>query len=144
MKPKHQRLIIILLCLTSFSTGLAILLTHFSDQLVYFYSPSQLKTAHIEPNKTIRIGGLVKENSVLKGEDLAVEFIITDGEEEIMVHYTGILPNLFREGQGMVATGTFDTNNRFITTELLAKHDENYMPPEVVDSLKATGKWRSE
>lgn len=118
------------------------MLRSFNNNIVFFISPSDIKEEHYSTDKIIRIGGLVKENSLnfIKNGEIT-EFIITDLNKDISVLYEGILPNLFREGQGMVAKGKFNDNNIFIALELLTKHDENYMPKEVVESLKKQGKW---
>ena len=112
----------------------------FRDNMVFFYSPSELRRAEIlkkNHNRQIRIGGLVVENSVKKIDALTTEFTISDLKDEVKIFYRGILPDLFRDKQGVVAKGVFDQgSDRFLAQELLVKHDENYMPPEVVKSLK--------
>ena len=95
-------------------------------------------------NKTIRIGGLVKEESIISKDKSKIEFIVEDGKNYLYVHYEGILPDLFREGQGVICEGKLDVNGIFIAERILAKHDENYMPPEVADALKKTGNWQGE
>jgi cytochrome c-type biogenesis protein CcmE len=115
-------------------------LLNFRDNIVFFYSPSEisnpqiLKTIH---HRQIRVGGLVEKNSIKKSDALAVEFVITDLKKTLKIHYIGLLPDLFREKQGVVAQGKFDEEkNEFLASELLIKHDENYMPPEVAKSLE--------
>jgi cytochrome c-type biogenesis protein CcmE len=122
----------------------ALVLTAFEDSLVFFYSPTELQAKELPPGRTIRIGGLVEEGSVRRGgtDGLAVTFRITDLQSVVPVRYEGILPDLFREGQGVVAEGTFRQDGTFVATEILAKHDETYMPPEVADALKKSGQWQ--
>jgi cytochrome c-type biogenesis protein CcmE len=140
MKPKHQRLALLGLGVLVLGAAAALVLTAFEDNLVFFHSPTELATKAVAPTQRLRIGGLVAENSVVKsGSD--VRFVVTDGAHSITVAYRGLLPDLFREGQGIVAEGTFQ-NGTFTAREVLAKHDENYMPPEVVDALKKSGEWQ--
>lgn len=137
MKAKHQRLILILISLVIASLAVKLILRNFQDNLLFFYSPTEFIEKGISSDKKVRIGGIVKDNSLVKATDsLKVEFIIADFKNEIKVEYEGILPALFREGQGMVANGNISDNGVFIATELLAKHDENYMPPEVAKALE--------
>ncbi|MDA0782777.1 MAG: cytochrome c maturation protein CcmE [Rickettsiales bacterium] len=144
MKQKHQRLTFILLGLLCLGSAVGIILNNFQDNLVFFYSPTELKEKTIAYNKLIRIGGLVEEGTVKQSEDgQKHEFNITDLTNSVKVKYTGILPPMFREGQGMVATGKLE-GDVFIANNLLTKHDENYMPPEVAKSLKKSGQWREE
>jgi cytochrome c-type biogenesis protein CcmE len=113
-------------------------LTAFEENLLYFYSPTQVKNGNAPQAHTFRVGGLVVDGSVRRAPDsLTVQFDVTDNEEVMTVEYTGILPDLFREGQGIVAMGSFSSDNHFVADEVLAKHDEKYMPPEVADALKA-------
>lgn len=140
MKPKHQRLALLGLGALVLGAAAALVLTAFEDNLVFFHSPSELATKQIAPTQRLRIGGLVQDGSVVKsGSD--VRFVVTDGAHSVAVAYRGILPDLFREGQGVVAEGTFN-NGVFTAREVLAKHDENYMPPEVVEALKKSGEWQ--
>lgn len=136
MKAKHQRLVFIVIGICSIGLAVAIILFNFNDNLVFFYSPTDLKQIEISDKKIIRVGGLIKDSSVKKIDSLKTEFIITDNENELRIYYEGLLPNLFREGQGMVARGILNSENILIADNLLAKHDENYMPPEVAKSLK--------
>nr|WP_314261313.1 cytochrome c maturation protein CcmE [uncultured Devosia sp.] len=113
------------------------------DQIVFFYSPSDVIAREVAAGTPIRLGGLVGDGSwVRNGQEN--DFVITDGAETVQAHYTGILPDLFREGQGVVAEGSMQDNGTFRATNVLAKHDENYIPKEVVDALKASGEWRPE
>ena len=144
MKPKSQRLIILFFFLTLLGLSTFLVLKSLEDNIVYFYSPTDINkkilSNEIDLSKKIRIGGLVKENSILK-EGKKISFKIHDGIDEILVIYNGILPDLFREKQGIVALGKIENKN-FSAIEILAKHDENYMPKEVSDMLKKNGKWK--
>ena len=144
MKPKSQRLIILFFFLTLLGLSTFLVLKSLEDNIVYFYSPTDINekilSNELDLSKRIRIGGLVKENSILK-EGKKISFKIHDGIDEILVIYNGILPDLFREEQGIVALGKIENKN-FSAIEILAKHDENYMPKEVSDMLKKNGKWK--
>ena len=146
MKPKSQRLIILFFFLSLLSLSTFLVLKSLEDNIVYFYSPTDINekilSNEIDLSKRIRIGGLVKENSILK-EGKQISFKVYDGIDEILVTYNGILPDLFREEQGIVALGKIENKN-FNAIEILAKHDENYMPKEVSDMLKKNGKWKGE
>ena len=144
MKPKSQRLIVLFFFISLLSLSTFLVLKSLEDNIVYFYSPTDINekilSNEIDLSKRIRIGGLVKENSILK-EGKKISFKIHDGIDEILVIYNGILPDLFREEQGIVALGKIENKN-FSAIEILAKHDENYMPKEVSDMLKKNGKWK--
>ena len=144
MNPKSQRLIILFFFLTLLGLSTFLVLKSLEDNIVYFYSPTDINekilSNEIDLSKRIRIGGLVRENSILK-EGKKISFKIHDGIDEILVIYNGILPDLFREEQGIVALGKIENKN-FSAIEILAKHDENYMPKEVSDMLKKNGKWK--
>jgi cytochrome c-type biogenesis protein CcmE len=112
------------------------------DSIVFFYSPSEVAEMGIAPGTRFRLGGLVETASVVRGEGTSVRFVITDQAKTLSVTYTGVLPDLFREGQGVVAEGTLEPDGIFHADSVLAKHDENYMPPEVAKKLKAQGVWR--
>ena len=144
MKPKSQRLIILFFFISLLSLSTFLVLKSLEDNIVYFFSPTDINkkilSNNIDLSKKIRIGGLVKENSILK-EGKKISFKIHDGIDEILVTYKGILPDLFREEQGIVALGKIENKN-FSAIEILAKHDENYMPKEVSDMLKKNGKWK--
>ena len=144
MKPKSQRLIILFFFLTLLGLSTFLVLKSLEDNIVYFYSPTDINekilSNEIDLSKKIRVGGLVKENSILK-EGKKISFKVYDGIDEILVTYYGILPDLFREEQGIVALGKIENKN-FSAIEILAKHDENYMPKEVSDMLKKNGKWK--
>ncbi len=111
------------------------------DAIVFFNSPTDVVEKHIAPGTRIRLGGLVVQGSLSRGEALAVRFEVTDGNRAIPVTYQGVLPDLFREGQGVVAEGTLDGTGVFKADNVLAKHDETYMPKEVADALKKQGRW---
>ena len=112
------------------------------NNVLYFYSPSDLATQHVGTGVAFRIGGLVEKSSVRHGPGADVHFVVTDGARAVPVDFEGVLPALFREGQGVVATGALDAGGTFNATEVLAKHDEKYMPPEVVAALKRSGRWK--
>ena len=120
----------------------ALVLVALRDSIVFFNSPTDLVQKRVEPGTRIRLGGLVKTGSVIRSDTLGVRFAVTDGNKEIAVAYTGALPDLFREGQGVVAEGALDGAGLFRADTILAKHDENYMPKEVADALKKQGHWK--
>lgn len=139
MKRKHKRLSFVVVALGLLGVSLGLMLTAMEDNIVFFYSPSDLQEKDLKPMQRVRIGGLVEEGSVDKQGTL-VHFKITDMAHNVPVSYEGILPDLFREGQGVVAEGMV-VAGIFQADEVLAKHDENYMPPEVADALKKSGKF---
>ena len=137
---RKRRLIAVLLILAGVSLAAAIASYSLQQNLLYFQSPSDLAEQPIPPGRQFRLGGLVKPGTVDRVEDsLATRFVVTDGPEDVTVEYVGILPDLFREGQGVIARGELDQNGVFAASEVLAKHDENYMPPEVADALEKSG-----
>ena len=144
MTPKSQRLLILLFFLVLLFVATFLVLKSLEDNIVYFFSPTEIKDKIIKNDnkltKNIRVGGLVKKNSVFKNGKKVI-FKISDGSNEIVINYEGILPDLFREGQGVVAFGKVNKNS-FKAIEILAKHDENYMPKEVSDMLKMNGIWK--
>lgn len=141
MKRRQRRLILIGTALTILTGAAVLALAAFRDSIVFFLTPSELAAKQIEPNVRLRIGGLVKEGSVIR-EGLTARFEITDGSKSLHVIYTGALPDLFREQQGVVAEGKMDIAGVFHASTVLAKHDERYMPREVADALKKQGVWR--
>jgi cytochrome c-type biogenesis protein CcmE len=141
VKPKHRRLFLVLAAMAALGGATALVLNAFEDSLVFFYSPTDLAEKPLVIGQPIRVGGLVKDGTVRKA-GLDVTFAITDGARTVQVAYHGVLPDLFREGQGVVTRGTLGPDGTFLAEEVLAKHDENYMPPEVVDALKASGEWQ--
>ena len=141
MTPKRQRLMIVLLCAVAVCGGVGLILYSFSQHIIYFYTPTQVQSAKPEPIQEVRIGGMVEVGSIKKLSNDTIRFTITDLTHSIRATYAGHVPALFREGQGVVAQGTVVDGVLKVQT-LLAKHDENYMPKEVVDSLKASGRWQ--
>jgi len=143
MTRKQQRLGMLALGLAALGAATALVLSAFNDNLVFFYSPSELKAKAVAADRRVRIGGLVEAHSLSRSADgRSVWFRITDGEHDIGVVYQGLLPDLFREGQGAVAEGKLRSDGVFTASSVLAKHDENYMPREVVDALKKSGHWQ--
>jgi cytochrome c-type biogenesis protein CcmE len=137
MKTRHKRLAIIVIGVAGLTIAGLFVLNAFRSNLVFFYSPTEVLAGKVATNKTFRIGGLVEKGSVRRSADgLTVEFIVTDLNQRLAVHYEGILPDLFREGQGVVAQGRLQDGERFVASEVLAKHDEKYMPPEAAQALK--------
>jgi cytochrome c-type biogenesis protein CcmE len=124
------------------TVAVALVLVALKDSIVFFNSPTDVVEKHVAPGTRIRLGGLVKPGSIARGANLAVRFAVTDGNKEIAVAYSGVLPDLFREGQGIVAEGAIDGAGVFEADTVLAKHDENYMPREVADALKKQGHWK--
>ena len=141
MTRARRRLYFIILGLAALGTAVALVLMALRDDIVFFYSPTELQTKHVGDTHRLRIGGLVEEGSVLK-EGSTVNFRITDLVNTVKVTYVGVLPDLFREGQGVVAEGRLDKDGLFHAQTILAKHDEKYMPPEVADALKKSGQWK--
>jgi cytochrome c-type biogenesis protein CcmE len=140
---KRQRLMLVvaLLVLLGGATGLVVLA--FSDSIAFFVTPTDIATKRIAPGQRFRLGGLVVPGTVERAAaDGTVSFALTDRVHEVRVRYRGLLPDLFREGQGIVAQGQIDGDGVFVASEVLAKHDEKYMPPEVANALKAAGRWR--
>jgi cytochrome c-type biogenesis protein CcmE len=143
MTRKQQRLGLLALGMAALGGATALVLTAFNDNLVFFYSPSELKAKAVAADRRVRIGGLVEAKSVSRTSDgSGVFFRITDGTTDVAVVYQGPLPDLFREGQGAVAEGKLRPDGVFTASSVLAKHDENYMPREVVDALKKSGHWQ--
>ena len=140
MTPRKKRILMVCIILTGISIAAIFILTAFEKNLMYFYSPTEVMNGEAPEARSFRIGGLVVTDSVIRNrDDLKVSFILTDTINEVKVVYEGILPDLFREGQGIVANGKLQPENIFIADQVLAKHDENYMPPEVVEALEAAG-----
>ena len=137
---RKRRLIALLLILAGVSVASTVAFYSLQENLLYFQSPSDLAMQPIPPGRQFRLGGLVKPGSVSRtGGGLGTRFVVTDGPKEVEVEYVGILPDLFREGQGVIARGALDGNGLFEASEVLAKHDENYMPPEVAEALEESG-----
>jgi len=145
MTRKQRRMMTIAGAMGLLAIAAGLVLFAIRDTLVFFYTPSELTEKQLPPGKSFRIGGLVQQGSVVRDADgVSVSFIVTDLTATLPVRYRGLLPDLFREGQGVVAEGAIDSDGRFIATQVLAKHDENYMPPEVAEALKKSGKWKGE
>jgi len=142
MTRKRRRLYIVLACGLCLGSAAALVLTAFNDNLVFFVSPSDIAKRGAS-GRSVRLGGLVEKGSVTRGNtaNTATTFRVTDGANSVPVTYNGILPDLFREGQGVVTLGTLGTDGVFVASEVLAKHDETYMPKEVADALKKSGHW---
>lgn len=134
MKPRHKRAAIIAGGLASLGLAAYLVLNAFQSNLVFFFTPSQVASGEAPINRNFRIGGMVKMGSIHR-DDLTVAFVVTDTTKEVPVSYTGILPDLFREGKGVVAQGKLGVEGRFVASEVLAKHDENYMPPEAQSAM---------
>ena len=140
MSPRKKRILMVFAILVGISISVILILTAFEKNLMYFYSPTEIINGDAPKARSFRIGGLVVTDSVIRNsDDLKVSFILTDTINEVKVIYEGILPDLFREGQGIVANGKLQSDNIFIAEQVLAKHDENYMPPEVAEALEAAG-----
>jgi cytochrome c-type biogenesis protein CcmE len=144
MTRKQRRLVLIGSGLGVLAIAIALMLNAFRDSIVFFNSPSDIEAKHVAAGTRIRLGGLVKNGSLFHGNDLKVRFTVTDGSSEVPVAYQGVLPDLFREGQGVVAEGALDGAGQFNADTILAKHDETYMPKEVADALKKSGHWKDD
>ena len=143
MTRKRKRLVILLSAMAALGVGVGLVGYALRQNIALFKSPSEIAQEKIPEGRRFRIGGLVEDHSVTRGADgVTVSFRVTDGANSVPVTYRGILPDLFREGQGVVAMGQLDTHGTFQASEVLAKHDERYMPPEVVKALKASGHWQ--
>jgi len=140
---KRKRLAIVLAAMAALGVGAAFVGFALRDNIALFRSPTEIVKEQLPAGRRFRVGGIVEEHSFKRGPDgVTVSFRVTDMANSIPVSYRGILPDLFREGQGVVAMGQLDSNGTFQASEILAKHDERYMPPEVVKALKASGKWQ--
>jgi cytochrome c-type biogenesis protein CcmE len=143
MTPKKRRRLAFAVALVVAGAGAAgLALFALSDNVLYFYSPSDVFAKHVPAGVNFRIGGLVVAHSVSHGPGADIRFTVSDGKSSVKVQFRGVLPALFREGQGVVALGALDGAGNFTASEVLAKHDERYMPPEVVDALKRSGRWK--
>ncbi|MBI4188958.1 MAG: cytochrome c maturation protein CcmE [Betaproteobacteria bacterium] len=141
MKPRHKRIAIIAAGLAALGIAAALVLNAFQSNLVFFFSPSQVAANQAPSGKAFRIGGLVESGSVKRADDgLTVRFRVTDTAQTVAVTYTGILPDLFKEGKGVVAQGRLGADGVFEATEVLAKHDENYMPPDAAHAIEQAQK----
>lgn len=141
MTPKRKRLWLLVGSLAVLGVAATLVLTALNDNIVFFYSPTQVAEKQLSPDRRFRLGGLVEAGSVKKsGQE--TRFVVTDTQKTVAVIYRGILPDLFREGQGVVAEGSLGPDGVFVAREVLAKHDENYMPPEVAKAIKDAGQWK--
>jgi len=141
MKPRHKKLVIIFVSVAALGLSAKLVLDAFQSNLVFFFSPTQVAANEAPRGKSFRIGGLVEKGSVKRQSDgITVNFVVTDTAKVIPVVYTGILPDLFKEGKGVVAQGKLSADGVFRADEVLAKHDENYMPPEAADALEQASK----
>ncbi len=141
MKPRHKKIVIIASSVTALTIAAILVLNVFQSNLVFFFSPSQVAANEAPIGKSFRIGGIVEEGSLTRqGSSTTVSFAVTDTAEAIQVVYTGILPDLFKEGKGVVAQGKIADDGIFYAEEVLAKHDENYMPPEAASALEQAAK----
>jgi cytochrome c-type biogenesis protein CcmE len=140
MTPRRKRLYVVIGILGGVAASVSLAVMASRQNIMFYYDPTQVATGHAPPDKRFRIGGMVVKGSVQrKPGDLQVRFVLTDFAHEVPVEYTGVLPDLFREGQGIIAHGTIGPDGAFVADEVLAKHDEKYMPPEVAASLKQKG-----
>jgi cytochrome c-type biogenesis protein CcmE len=143
MTRKRRRLYLVLGGVATLAVVSTLVLTAFSDNLVFFYSPSELRAKDVPPGRLVHIGGLVEVGSLQHEPDgKSIVFKVTDGAQDVAVDYGGVIPDLFREGQGVVVEGALARDGTFRADSVLAKHDENYMPKEVVDALKKSGHWQ--
>ncbi len=143
MNPKkRRRLAFAVAILLAAGGGTWLVLGALGSNVLYFYSPSEVAAQHVRPGVDFRIGGLVETGSVTHGKGAEVRFTVTDGKAATPVDFNGVLPDLFREGQGIVAIGKLDQGGTFVASQVLAKHDAKYMPPEVVQALKKAGRWK--
>ena len=143
MSPKKRRRLYFAAAIVLASGGAAwLILGALNDNVIFFRSPTEVTALHVQPGVTFRIGGLVADHSVSHGSGAEIRFTVTDKRVTVPVVYRGVLPALFREGQGVVATGALDDAGTFQATDIMAKHDEKYMPPEVVQALKKSGEWQ--
>jgi cytochrome c-type biogenesis protein CcmE len=147
MKPRHKRFAFIGLGLLVLGVATVLILNAFQSNLVFFFTPTQVAGGEVPQGRSFRIGGMVEDGSLVRENDgLTVRFIVTDTAKRVPVTYKGILPDLFKEGKGAVAQGKLNADGTFVASEVLAKHDENYMPPEAADALakaKASGAQQS-
>lgn len=140
MKRKQRRMMVLGLCLLGVGTATGLALTAFEENILFFYGPTDIATQGVPEDTRFRLGGLVAEDSVRRLRDgISTEFLVTDTVHDVRVVYTGILPDLFREGQGVVTHGRLDAAGLFVADEVLARHDEEYMPPEVAEALERAG-----
>ena len=143
MTRRQRRIIFLVGSLGIASLATVLVVFALGDATLFFYTPSEAKTRGVEVGRMINLGGLVVDNSIKHSDGFDVQFKVTDGEAETLVRYNKDLPDLFREGQGVVVTGAFGASGEFVASNVLAKHDEKYMPPEVARALKDKGVWKA-
>ncbi len=140
MKPRQQRMLTVALIMAGVGLAVGLALQAFQENLLFFYSPTQVLAGEAPDGRKFRLGGLVMDGSLQREPgELAVQFMVTDNANTLPVAYSGVLPDLFREGQGVIAHGVLQGDGSFLAEEVLAKHDENYMPPEVAETLAEQG-----
>ena len=144
MSLRFQRLILILLTLTILGAALSLILLNTKKNIVFFYTPTELLENNISLNKKVRIGGYVKKTSFIEQSLNSYEFKITDNDNDLLIFYSGMLPDLFREGQGTVVEGYLDKNKNIVATKVYAKHDENYMPASIKKELEKNNQWKKD
>ena len=144
MTRKQRRAVLISTCLGVLALAVGLVLMALRDSIVFFYTPSEVAEKHLDTGQRFRLGGLVENGSLKRGEGTTISFVVTDKRATLPVTYTGVLPDLFREGQGVVAEGMLTSEGVFHADSVLAKHDEKYMPPEVAKKLKEQGVWRGD
>ena len=142
MTRRSRRLALIGVSVSVLAVALGLVLVAMRDSIVFFHAPAELAAKGVAPGTRLRLGGLVKEGSVARGPDQAIAFEVTDGTASVKVNYRGLVPDLFREGQGVVTEGVLEAPGLFKADSVLARHDENYMPREVADALKQQGHWQ--
>ncbi|KQU65926.1 MULTISPECIES: cytochrome c maturation protein CcmE [unclassified Rhizobacter] len=142
MKPRHKRLAIIVGAVASLGAAAALVLNALNSNVAFFFTPTQVVSGEAPKDRAFRVGGMVRQGT-LKRDQMTVSFVITDTAQDVAIRYTGILPDLFQEGKGAVVQGKLDGEGSFVATEVLAKHDENYMPPEAAHAVEQAKKMRN-
>jgi cytochrome c-type biogenesis protein CcmE len=139
VKAKHQRLVLVLLAVAAMIGAVLLAMSALKDQAAYFYTPSDAAKAHVDPGRAVRLGGMVADKSIVRDPDgVTTRFVVTDGKATVAVRFTGITPDLFKENSGVVAEGAFEEDGTFAATNILAKHDERYMPPQIAGEMHET------
>lgn len=136
MKAKHQRLVLVLLAVAAMIGAVLLAMSALRDRAAYFYTPGDAVREHVKPGRSVRLGGMVADKSIVRDPDgVTIRFVVTDGRSDVAVRFTGITPDLFKENSGVVAEGAFEPDGTFAATNILAKHDERYMPPQVAKGM---------
>jgi cytochrome c-type biogenesis protein CcmE len=139
VKAKNQRLVLALLAVVAIVGAVLLAMSALRDQAAYFYTPADAKKDHVEVGRAVRLGGMVENGSIKRHADgVTIDFVVTDNVDTVPVRFTGIVPDLFKEGSGVVAEGSFQPDGSFVATNILAKHDERYMPPQVAGEMHKT------